>query len=107
MTQTDNGAAGQDEQDVRALQRLLASQAREIEKLSKELVASYRKELIFFDNLEQRDRELRKLEGQIQSLQALRSSPGGIAQRAYWAGRKKAQRTYWIARKKILKGGKA
>lgn len=107
MTQTDDEAAQKSEQDVRALQKLLVDQAREIEKLSKELVASYRKELIFFDNLEQRDRKLRKLEGQIQSLQALRSSPGGVAQRAYWAGRKKAQRTYWIARKRILKGGRA
>lgn len=107
MTQTDNGAAGQDAQDVRVLQRLLASQAREIEKLSKELAASYRKELIFFDNLEQRDRRLAKLERQNQNLQALRGSPGGVAQRAYWAGRKKLKRTYWLARKKILKGGRA
>lgn len=107
MTQTGNGAAGQDEQDVRALQRLLASQAREIEKLSKELAASYRKELIFFDNLEQRDRRLAKLERQNQNLQALRSSPGGVAQRAYWAGGKKLKSKYWLARKKILKGGRA
>ena len=107
MRQTDDEAAQKGEQDVRALQKLLADQAREIEALSKELAASYRKELIFFDNLEQRDRKLRQLEGKVQKLQVLRSSPGGVAQRTYWMARKKAQRTYWMARKKILKGGKA
>lgn len=107
MTETDAGEAPGDKRDVRALQELMAEQALQIEMLSKELAASYRKELVFFDNLTQRDRRLQKLEVQIQQLQTLRDSPGGVAQRAYWTARKKAQRAYWTARKKILKGGSA
>lgn len=107
MTETDADEASSDARDVRALQELMAEQARQIERLSKELAASYRKELVFFDNLTQRDRRLQRLEVQIQQLQTLRDSPGGVAQRAYWTARKRAQRAYWIARKKILKGGSA
>lgn len=107
MTETDADEASSDARDVRALQELMAEQARQIERLSKELAASYRKELVFFDNLTQRDLRLQRLEVQIQQLQTLRDSPGGVAQRAYWTARKRAQRAYWIARKKILKGGSA
>lgn len=107
MTQNDTSDAETEPEDVSALQELLAMQAREIETLSKELAASYRKELIFFDNLEQRDRKLRRLEDKNEQLQTLRNSPGGVTQRAYWVARKRAQKAYWIARKRILKGGKA
>lgn len=118
MTQIDDGEVRHDEKDVRALQQLLAEQAQEIEKLSKELAASYRKELAFFDNLEQHDRTQAKLEKRNRELtfqrDALRKSPGGVAQRAVWYARKNAdspgrvaQKAVRYARKKVLKGGTA
>lgn len=50
------------DEDVRELRDLLSEQSRQIESLSRELAASYKKELIFFSNLEQRDRELKASE---------------------------------------------
>lgn len=118
MTQSDDAEARMSEQDVRALQELLAEQAKEVERLSKELAASYQKELAFFDNLEQRDRKMTKLENRNRLLtsqrDALRKSPGGIAQRAAWYARKNAkspgsvaQKAVRYARRKVLKGGRA
>lgn len=47
---------------VTALRALLVQQSRTIRSLSGELADSYQKELVFFDNLESRDRELQEQE---------------------------------------------
>ena len=125
MTQDDHAQPMMSEDDIRTLQRLLAEQTREIEALSKELIASYQKELIFFDNLEQRDRQLKEAQDQslkkiwwlesqwrtqaeelasarakLESVRAQRDALMGSV-----AGR--AQRAYWSARKRILTRGRA
>ena len=44
------------------MNELLATQARQIQDLSKELAKSYEKELRFFENLKSRDRQLKQQE---------------------------------------------
>lgn len=125
MTQDDHAQPMMSEDDIRTLQRLLAEQTREIEALSKELIASYQKELIFFDNLEHRDRQMKEAQdqslkkiwwlesqwrAQAEELASARAELESVrAQRdalmGSMAGR--AQRAYWSARKRILRRGRA
>lgn len=64
MTQAqENGnETPQDADRARVLQELLSEQTREVEALAKELAASYKKEIVFFGNLEQRDAAAREAE---------------------------------------------
>lgn len=118
--------------DLQMLQELLSSQTREVQSLSRELVTSYKKEILFFDNLEQRDhaskeaekRSLKKiwwlesewrrsreaLEAAQAELVSVRSELETVraqrdAIRGSFAGR--VQRFYWRARKRIMRGGRA
>lgn len=118
--------------DLQALQELLSAQTREVQSLSKELVASYKKEILFYGNLEQRDqaikdaekRSLKKiwwlesewrrlreaLEAARTELETVRSELETVraqrdALRGSLVGR--VQRFYWRARKRIMRGGRA
>lgn len=118
--------------DVQRLQELLSSQTREVESLSKELVASYKKEILFFCNLEQRDQASKKAEKRSlkkiwwlesewrRSREALETAQTELAMvrseletvraqrdalRGSLVGR--VQRFYWRARKRIMRGGRA
>lgn len=118
--------------DLQLLQELLSSQTREVESLSKELVASYKKEILFFGNLEQRDQALKRAEKRSlkkiwwlesewrRSREALEASRAELATvrseletvraqrdalRGSLVGR--VQRFYWRARKRIMRGGRA
>lgn len=117
---------------IRALQDLLSDQAGEVQSLSKELAASYEKEIVFFNSLSRRDLQMekqqlqsRKTIRQLESersnaLEALASAEKQIilmrkeletvigqrdALRASWGGR--MQRAYWRALRKIRRGGRA
>lgn len=59
---TPVGAAADHADAVEVLSDLLAQQAQEIRRLSEELVASYEKEIRFFQNLESRDEQLKTQE---------------------------------------------
>lgn len=59
---TPVGAAADHADAVDVLSDLLAQQAQEIRRLSEELVASYEKEIRFFQNLESRDKQLKTQE---------------------------------------------
>ncbi|KAA9393090.1 hypothetical protein FCK90_14025 [Kocuria coralli] len=131
MTSQNNGQEMPDEQ-IQALQALLSAQSREIEALNKELVTSYKKEIVFFGNLEQRDREFKeaertslkkiwwlesewnkskralvRAEKELASVKAELHVARGQrdALRASLSGR--VQRAYWSARKRVVRGGKA
>lgn len=110
---SDLADQGRRDKDILTVDQALEAQAAELAGLSAELIKSYEKELVFFSNLEKRDREakaqdnarlrkiwwleseLRKRQEEIEKLRAelestrtslhsLRGSMMGRVQRGYW-----------------------
>ncbi|WP_144794975.1 hypothetical protein [Kocuria palustris] len=100
MTDGQDGGGSMPQEEVRVLQELLSEQAREVDALAKELAASYKKEIAFFGNLEQRDQAARQAELRWQKkvwwLESEWRRAGESLQEAQTAEKRGLKKIWWL-----------